>query len=86
MAGGREAILDLVTRNAARVDFHMDGELFALRSLLAKYASVPMSLADACLVRMSELTPKAEIVTLDRDFSIYRRSGRMMIRLITPYS
>ncbi len=83
--GGPEAVLDLVARGVLQVDFHLDTELLALRTLMSRYASVPMSLADACLVRMAELRPRSEVVTLDSDFRLYRRSGRLAIRLITPH-
>jgi predicted nucleic acid-binding protein len=84
LQGGPEAVLDLVTRGALQVAFRVDAELLALRTLLVKYRSVPMSLADACLVRMSELDPRAEVLTLDSDFTIYRRSGRLKIPLLMP--
>ncbi|HTR76718.1 MAG TPA: PIN domain-containing protein [Gemmatimonadaceae bacterium] len=83
-AGGPEAVLDLVGRRVLEVSFRVDGELLALRTLLTKYASVPMSLADACLVRMVELDPHATIVTLDADFRVYRRSGRHAVPVIMP--
>jgi hypothetical protein len=43
-----------------------------------------MSLADACLVRMSELRAAASVFTLDSDFHVYRRNGREAISLIIP--
>lgn len=52
--------------------------------LLAKYADVPMSLADACLVRMSELHEESAVFTIDRDFRIYRRRSRSLIPTISP--
>jgi uncharacterized protein len=84
LKGGPEAVLDLVTRGALRVAFRVDGDLMALRTLLVRYASVPMSLADACLIRMIELQPRAAILTLDRDFLVYRRSGRHTVPVVMP--
>lgn len=84
LPGGPEAVVDLVTRGVLRVTFRVDADLLALRALLVKYRSVPMSLADACLVRMSEREPGAEVLTLDSDFHLYRRSGRLRIPLIAP--
>ena len=49
-----------------------------------RYVNVPMSLADACLVRLSELHPKLPLVTLDADFKVYRRHGRQLIPVICP--
>lgn len=84
LSGGPQAVLDLIARGVIQVDFRVDGELLALGTLLTKYASVPMSLADACLVRMTEIGPRSEVLTLDADFRVYRRSGRLAIPLITP--
>jgi uncharacterized protein len=52
--GGSDAVLELVSRGIVRPTFRLDTELEAVRRLIAKYSSVPMSLADACLVRMTE--------------------------------
>lgn len=51
---------------------------------LQKYADVPMSLADGCLVRMSETLPEPVILTTDRDFRTYRRHGRQVVPCMTP--
>jgi predicted nucleic acid-binding protein len=42
-----------------------------------------MSLADACLVRLAEMTG-LPICTLDRDFAIYRAHRRRGLTLIMP--
>ena len=52
--------------------------------LLLKYRSVPISLADACLIRMSELYPDSRIFTLDSDFTLYRKDRRHIIPTIMP--
>jgi predicted nucleic acid-binding protein len=49
-----------------------------------KYQSVPMSLADACLVRMSELHSNSYVFTMDSDFNLYRKNGRQVIPSIMP--
>lgn len=43
-----------------------------------------MSLADACLVRMAELYPASEVLTLDSDFNIYRKNTNQAIAAISP--
>jgi hypothetical protein len=45
---------------------------------------MPMSLADACLVRMSELRSQSRLFTTDSDFRIYRRNRRQLISLLAP--
>jgi predicted nucleic acid-binding protein len=84
VAGGRAAVLALVRSGAIRIAFRLEPETTPVEALLRKYDSVPMSLADACLVRMAELRATSEILTADEDFRIYRRHGRHVIRTIMP--
>ena len=51
---------------------------------MRRYRNRPMSLADACLVRLSEIHAAAEVLTLDSDFRIYRRHGNKVIPLRMP--
>ncbi len=44
-----------------------------------------MSLADACLVRMAELSDSCQVFTTDKDFLVYRRRGRQVIPLLAPF-
>jgi predicted nucleic acid-binding protein len=80
----QEALLDLLQNGALSVAFRVDEQLGALRTLLRKYRDTPMSLADACLVRMAELHERHAVLTLDSDFSIYRKHGRLPLALIHP--
>ena len=74
----------LFERGVLRVDFSLQSEHDAIATLMRKYASVPMSLADACLVRMSEARTDSVLLTFDSDFSIYRRRGRQVIPTLSP--
>jgi predicted nucleic acid-binding protein len=82
--GGPDAILELLARGIVQVRFRLDAELGSVRKLMTRYASVPMSLADACLVRMTELDAAARVLTLDADFGIYRRHRRNVVPTIMP--
>ncbi|HKI38729.1 MAG TPA: PIN domain-containing protein [Gemmataceae bacterium] len=82
--GGTQAALDLFERGVARLAFDLDENFAHVSSLMRRYANVPMSLADACLVRMSELVAGCVVFTLDSDFRIYRRHGRQKIPLVIP--
>ena len=55
-----------------------------IRKLMAKYRDLPMSLADACLVVMSEQHENACVLTLDSHFRVYRRFGRNVIPVLMP--
>ena len=56
----------------------------ALLAMVRRYAAVHMSLADACLVRLAELFPQSPVLTLDSDFSVYRKNGRQVIDVLRP--
>ena len=51
---------------------------------MRKFANVPMSLADACLVLKTELDAQSVVVTLANDFRVYRRNRRRVIPTIMP--
>ena len=74
----------LIERGVVRVAISLEQQIAPVRSLFQRYDNVPASLADACLVRMSELYDPCRLVTLDSDFHIYRRHGRKAIPLVTP--
>ncbi|MGK7921828.1 MAG: type II toxin-antitoxin system VapC family toxin [Trichodesmium sp.] len=80
--GGKDAVIGLVSRGYVEVPFHFMDEATTIRELMQKYQSVPMSFADACLVRMSELIPGSSILTLDSDFRIYRKNKTEIIDVI----
>ena len=84
MEGGSIAVVELLERNLVVVDFDLSGEIKAVKKLMSKYANVPMSLADACLIRMSEMEKNSQIITLDRDFNVYRRFDRQQVPVLMP--
>jgi len=53
-----------------------------LLELTAKYADLPMDFADATLVITAEKTGIREIISLDRDFDVYRLPGKEHIKNI----
>ena len=81
---GSQKVFELVHRSLLTLPFTLSQETSAITHLLDKYHNIPISLADACLVRMSELYLRASIFTLDRDFKVYRRRGREVIPTLMP--
>ena len=74
------ATLRLACRRGTLTVSHEGEEgLLPVLDLLEKYADIPMSIADACLVRLTEILPDPLILTTDSDFRIYRRLGRKSI-------
>ena len=81
---GGAPVLEMLARKALTSSFRLEEHVRPVRALMRKYADVPMSVADACLVRMAETTAHSTVLTLDRDFRIYRKHGRQVIPLLTP--
>ena len=84
-ARGRPGFAVLLRRGAVVPAFDLGDELSRVLNLMEKYANVPMSLADACLVRMSETLADPIILTTDADFRVYRRHNRQVVPCMTPY-
>lgn len=87
LSGHQKAVYLLfryIEQEIVQLRFSLATEIEAVSRLMRRYADQPMSLADACLVRMSETAKNAVIVTTDGDFHIYRRHGRKVIPLISP--
>ena len=82
--GGAEALYTLLQRGVIEVPFRHTSQLAETARLIRRYRDLPISLADACLVRMTELEEGATVFTTDSDFKIYRRNGRQVIPLIIP--
>lgn len=80
----QDALFDLLQNGALNVAFRIEDHVRELRRLLQKYRDTPMSLADACVVRMAEIHDRHAVLTLDSDFSIYRKHGRVPLSLIQP--
>lgn len=79
-------VLRAVVRGALRLDLSLAAEIESVGQLMTRYKDVGVSLADACLVRMSEIHSRCRILTVDRDFLVYRRQGRRTIPLIAPFA
>ena len=82
LPGGPEAVLELVARGVVTPTFRLKDEISHLQGLVKRYGR---DLADACLVRMSELHPDCFVLTIDSEFrDVYRRHGRRMIPTRLP--
>ncbi|MEI6871492.1 MAG: PIN domain-containing protein [Verrucomicrobiota bacterium] len=77
-------LLGLIRRGLVVPSFSLATEIEAIQLLIKSYQNIPMSLADACLVRMSEIHERSIVMTLDSDFTVYRKSRRKVIPLLRP--
>ncbi|MEE4638374.1 MAG: hypothetical protein V2J42_06510 [Wenzhouxiangella sp.] len=84
--GGPDKIMELVARRAVQIDLALSTELTSVAHLFRRYRDRPISLADACLVRMTEIFDPSVVLTLDANFLIYRRFGRRTIPVLHPDS
>lgn len=80
----QDMVLELVEDGTLQVAFHIEEHIGALRRLHRKYGDIPMSLADACIVRMAEIHERHLVFTLDLDFAFYRKHGRTPLELLRP--
>jgi hypothetical protein len=71
-------------RGALRLCSVNEDAFIPVLDLLDKYADIPMSIADASLVRLTEILPDPLLLTTDSDFKIYRRLGRRVIPTRMP--
>ena len=78
------ALLAMWQREVVVAEFHAQAHREIIVALMKRYGDVPMSSADACLVRMSELIADSQVWTLDADFKVYRRFGRRIIPTLMP--
>jgi predicted nucleic acid-binding protein len=79
-----DALFELLERGVIRIALAVQEEHADVRALMHRYRNRPMSLADACLVRLSEIHPAGEVFTLNSDFHIYRRHGNKVIPVLKP--
>lgn len=84
-ARGAPALCALLRRGSLRIVFELADHLEPVLKLIEKYADVPMGLADACLVRMTETLADPVVLTTDSDFRIYRRHSRHVVPCVTPH-
>jgi uncharacterized protein len=80
----QDALFDLLQNGALALAFRLQEHIGTLHGLLRKYRDTPMSLADACVVRMAEIHDDHSVLTLDSDFTVYRKHGRLPLSLVHP--
>jgi len=82
MPGGPEAVVRNVANGVFRIPVRLADRAAAIEKLLRKYRDVPIDLADACLVELANAVDSGRILTLDRDFEIYRWRSRRRFDLL----
>jgi len=80
----QDGILAMLENGALEIGFQLAPHSREIRELRRKYHDRPMSLADACIVRMAELHDRHTVFTIDADFGVYRKHGHEPLTLILP--
>jgi uncharacterized protein len=85
LPSGSASVFELIRRGAVAVGFRLADELEPVHRVIARYGPSGTDLADACLVRMSEVYADPVVVTIDSQFrDVYRRHGRKVIPTVLP--
>ena len=85
MTGKPAAVVEMIRAEEIILAFDLSAQAAGVLALLNKYRDRDMDLADACIVRMTELSRDSRVITVDRDdFAVYRRNGRDLIPIIVP--
>ena len=83
--GTPEPVLEMLQLGDLEIGFSLDDNAPEVLALIRKYRDQGMDLADACVVRMSELLEDSVVYTVDKtDFSVYRRHTRQRISCVFP--
>lgn len=77
-------MIEFVRRGLLDISFRLTEEKDTTIRLLNKYQNLPMSFADACVVRLAEQYSAGVVFTLDSDFRIYRKHTRQAIPVLMP--
>ncbi|MCH8124290.1 MAG: PIN domain-containing protein [Bacteroidetes bacterium] len=80
---GTRRLIDLISSSRIICQSIASENLDRVSELMLRYANVPMSFANACLVAMAEYEPST-VFTLDRGFRIYRKNRSKRLRLLLP--
>jgi predicted nucleic acid-binding protein len=83
-ARGAATFVSLFERGVLICSYRFADDVSAVLRLLEKYSEMPMSFADACLVRMTEIVNNPMLLTTDADFRVYRRHGRQVVPCVLP--
>jgi predicted nucleic acid-binding protein len=85
LPGTPEPVLQMLVDGDLTADFQAETHATDLLRWLEKFADLDPGFADACVVKLGELHPRAEILTTDRrDFSAYRTLAGKPLRCVFP--
>ena len=78
-------LMKWINRGGIKIEQIEIEDIQRIIELSEKYSDIPMDLADACLVVLSERLKIKEIITIDTDYYIYRTIKKEYIKNIFKY-
>jgi predicted nucleic acid-binding protein len=81
-AGAAEAVLENVRTGVFQIPFRLQDAAPELQRIFRKYRDCEVDLADACLIHLASALRTGGILTLDRNFEIYRWGRNHPFRLL----
>jgi predicted nucleic acid-binding protein len=84
LPGAADAILENVESGTFQIPIRLSVSAPHLRRIFRKYRDREVDLADACLVHMAGELRTGDILTLDRDFEVYRWGANKRFELLIP--
>lgn len=82
LSGAPEAVIENVAAGIFQVSFQLSREAAGVRQVLRKYRDRKIDLADACLIRLADEFGTADILTLNKDFEVYRWGRNKPFRVL----
>ncbi|HEY2118515.1 MAG TPA: PIN domain-containing protein [Candidatus Acidoferrum sp.] len=82
LPGAPATVVENVAAGIFQVSFQISTDTDGIRQRLRKYEDREIDLADACLIRMADQFGTGDILTLDKDFEIYRWGKNKTFRIM----
>lgn len=82
LSGAPEAVIENVLAGIFQLPFQLSREVASLKQILRKYRDRKIDLADACLICLADQFETADILTLDKDFQIFRWGRNKPFRIL----
>ena len=82
LSGASGAVIENIAAGIFQLPFQLSRDTAGVKQILRKYKDRKIDLADACLIRLADEFGTADILTLDRDFAIYRWGKNKPFRVL----
>jgi uncharacterized protein len=84
LRGAPEAVLESVVAGTFQIPFQLSRSASQIQRVFRKYQDREVDFADACLIHLATELQTGEVLTLDRDFEVYRWNVNKPFHLLIP--